>query len=84
MKLISASSQDVFEVRFAKMPDEPLTPEDDDDDDDTKDSDASSHPTTPSGSESDDSEVEREEQLTKLQAQVSATIQGPLMVSSMN
>ncbi len=62
--------QDVFEVRFAKMPDEPMTAEDDDDDDDTKDSDPSSHPTSASGSDTDDSEVEREEQLTKLQAQL--------------
>ncbi|XP_022084196.1 bromodomain-containing protein 4-like [Acanthaster planci] len=63
--------QDVFEVRFAKMPDEPVTADEDNEDEEGKDSEASSHGSTSGSSCSDDdSEAERESQLSKLQAQL--------------
>ncbi|XP_011661989.2 bromodomain-containing protein 2 isoform X1 [Strongylocentrotus purpuratus] len=69
--------QNVFEVKFAKMPDEPLDPSDLESDDESKDetkamdspSDASA---SNSSSESEDSEEEREKRLSELQEQLKA------------
>ena len=60
--------QDVFELRYAKMPDEPVSVDDHSTDGHDSSSDAQS--SSASESEDDDSEVEREKRLKELQDQV--------------
>ena len=70
--------QNVFEVKFAKMPDEPLEQSEADSDsggkDDAKAIESHSEPSSNSSSDSEDSEEEREKRLEELQAQVCSCV----------